>query len=130
MTAVSKNVHINKLDETVDKNSNTYHKTMTMKSADVKMDTYLELDVKMDTYIYLDVRKDDKDPEFNVNDHVRISKYQKAFVKGYKPKSSEEVLAVKNVRKTVLWTHVTEDLKGEDSIRTFLRKEASKDKSN
>ena len=54
---------------------------MTMKSADVKMDTYLNLDVKVDTYIDLDLRKDDKDPEFNVSDHVRISKYKNFFVK-------------------------------------------------
>ena len=103
---------------------------MTMKSAAVKMNTYLNLDVKVDTYIDLDLRKDDKDPEFHVSDHVRISKYKNVFVKRYKPKSSEEVLAVKNVRKTVLRTHVSEDLKGEDSIRTFLPKGTSKDKSN
>ena len=66
-----------------------------MKSAAVKMNTYLNLDVKVDTYIDLDLRKDDKDPEFNVSDHARISKYKNVFVKRYKPKSSEEVLAVK-----------------------------------
>ena len=39
MTVVSKNVKIKKLDRKRDKYNNTYHRTIEMKSADVKVDT-------------------------------------------------------------------------------------------
>ena len=42
MTSILKNVYINKLDETVDKLNNTYHKTIKKKLGDVKVDTYID----------------------------------------------------------------------------------------
>ena len=42
MTFILKNVYINKLDETVDKFNNTYHKTIKKKLGDVKVDTYID----------------------------------------------------------------------------------------
>ena len=36
MTSISKNVYIDKLDDTVDKFNNTYHSTIKMKPVDVK----------------------------------------------------------------------------------------------
>ena len=63
MTPVSKNVYINKLDDIVDDYNNTYHRTIKMKPADVKDNTYI--DFKKDV--------NDKDPKFKVGDHVRIS---------------------------------------------------------
>ena len=36
MTAISKNVYINKLDDIVDEYNNTYHRSIKMKSIDVK----------------------------------------------------------------------------------------------
>ena len=41
MTAISKNVYINKLDDIVNEYNNTYHRTIKMKPADVKDNTYL-----------------------------------------------------------------------------------------
>ena len=41
----------------------------------------------------------DKDPEFQVGDHVRISKYRNIFAKGYIPNWSEEIFVIKNVKK-------------------------------
>ena len=72
MTSISKNVYINKLDDTVNEYSNTYHRTIKMKPVD------------------------DKDPKFKVGDHVRISKYRNIFAKGYIPNWSEEVFVIKN----------------------------------
>ena len=42
MTAVSKNVYIDKLDDIVNKYNNAYHKTIKMKPIDVKDNTYIE----------------------------------------------------------------------------------------
>ena len=66
MTSISKNVYIDKLDDIVNEYNNTYHRTIKMKPADVKDNTYIDF-IK-------DVN--DKDPKFQVGDHVRISKYK------------------------------------------------------
>ena len=79
MTSISKNVYIDKSDDKVNKYSNTYHGTIKMKPVDVKDDTYIDF-IK-------DVN--DKDPKFQVGDHVRISKYKIIFTKGYTPNWSE-----------------------------------------
>ena len=75
MTSISKNVYIDKLDNIVNKYNNTYHKTIKMKPIDVKNDTYIDSNKEVNN----------KDPKFQVGDHVRISKYQSIFAKGYTP---------------------------------------------
>ena len=42
MTLVSKNVYIDKLDDIVGEYNNTYHRTIKMKPADVKDNTYID----------------------------------------------------------------------------------------
>ena len=64
MTAVSKNVYINKLDDIVNEYNNTYHKTIKMKPIDLKDNTYIDSIKEVNN----------KDPKFRVGDHVRISK--------------------------------------------------------
>ena len=72
MTDVSKDVHIDKLDDIVNEYNNTYHRTIKMRPVDVKdKDSGKEVN--------------DKDPKFQVDDHVRITKYKKIFHKGYTP---------------------------------------------
>ena len=78
------------------------------------------VDVKSRTYIDFNVENNDKDPKFEVGDHLRISKYKKKFVKGYTPNCSEEVSVIKN---TVPWTYVIEDLNGKKIVGTFYEKE-------
>ena len=90
MTAVSKNVYINKLDDIVNEYNNTYHKTIKMKPIDVKDNTYID-SIK---------EGNDKDPKFRVGDHVRISK-KNIFAKGYTPNWSEENFLIKEVKNTV-----------------------------
>ena len=75
MTAVSKNVYIDKLDDIVNEYNNTYHRTIKMKPIEVKNNTYID-SIK-------DVN--DKDPKFKVGDQVRISKYRNIFAKEYTP---------------------------------------------
>ena len=41
MTSISKGVYIDKLDDIVNKYSNTYHSTIEMKPADIKVSTYI-----------------------------------------------------------------------------------------
>ena len=43
MTSISKNVYIDKLDEIVNEYNNTYHRTIKMKTIDVKNNTYINI---------------------------------------------------------------------------------------
>ena len=116
MISISKNMYIDKLDEILDKYSNTYHTKIKMKPIDVKDNTYINADKEINN----------KDPKFNVGDRVRISKYKNIFAKGYMPIWSEEVFVIKKVKNTVLWTYVINDLNGEEIIGTFYKKELQK----
>ena len=80
-------------------------------------------DVKDNTYI--DFKKDvnDKDPQFKVGDHVRISKYKNIFTKGYTQNWSEEVFLITEVKSTVSWAYVISDLNGENIIGKFFEKQ-------
>ena len=69
MTAVSKNVHIDKLDHIVIEYKNTYHRTIKMKPIKVKENTYID-PIK---------ENNDKDPKSKVGDDVGISNIQKHF---------------------------------------------------
>ena len=84
------------------------------------------IDVKDNTYINTDKEINNKDPQFKVGDHIRISKYKNIFAKGYTPNWSEEVFVIKKVKNTVLWTYVINDLNGEKITRTFYEKELQK----
>ena len=44
MTSISKNVHIDKLDDIVNEYNNTYHTTIKMKPIDVKDNAYINID--------------------------------------------------------------------------------------
>ena len=111
-----KNVYIYKLDNAVHEYNNTYHRTMKMKPIDVKYNTYINIDKEVN----------DKDPKFKVVDHVRISKYKTIFAKGYIENWSEEVFVIKKVKNADPWTHVINDLNGEEMIGTFYEKELQK----
>ena len=75
MTLISKNVYIDKLDDIVNEYNNTYHRTIKMKPADVKDNTYIDF-IK-------DIN--DKDPKLKVGDHVRNLKHKSIFPKEYTP---------------------------------------------
>ena len=84
------------------------------------------IDVKDNTYINIGKEVNDKDPKFQVGDHVRISKYKNIFAKGYTPNLSEEIFVIKEIKNTVPWTYVINDLNGEEIIGTFYEKELQK----
>ena len=84
------------------------------------------IEVKDNTYIDSIKEVNDKDPKFKVGDHVRISKYKNIFAKGYSPNWSGEFFVIKEVKNTVPWTYVINDLNGEEIIGTFYEKELQK----
>ena len=57
---------------------------------------------------------------------MRISKYKNIFAKGYTPNWSEEVFVIKEIKNTVAWTNVINDLHGEEIIGTSYEKESQK----
>ena len=113
MTSISKNVYIDKIDDKVNEYNNAYHRTIKMKPIDVKDNTYIGFGEKVN----------DNDPNFKVGDHVRISEYKNIFAKGYTPNWSEEVFVIKEIKNTVPWTYVINDLNGEEIIGTFYENE-------
>ena len=116
MISISKNVYIDKLDDTVDEYNNTYYRTIKMKTVDVKDNTYIDIGKEVN----------DKDPKFKVRDCVKISKYKNIFVKGYAPNWSKEVFVIKKVKNTVPQTYVISDLNVKEIIGTFYEKELQK----
>ena len=57
--------------------------------------------VKDNTQIDFGKRSNNKDHKFQVDDHVRISKYKNIFAKGYTPNWSEEIFVIKKIKSTV-----------------------------
>ena len=113
MTAISKNVYYDALDDIVNKYNNTVHRTIKMKPIDVTNDSFAEYNEESNK----------KDPKFKIGDHVRISKYKNIFAKGYTPNWSEEVFIVSKINNTVPWTYVISDMNGKDITGSFYEKE-------
>ena len=116
LTSVSKNVYIDKLDDLVGEYNNTYHRTIRMKSVDVKDNTYIGFKKEVN----------DKDSKFKVGDHVRISKFKNIFPKGCTPNWFEEVFIVSQINNAVPSTYVINDLNGEEIVGTFYENELQK----
>ena len=112
MNSISKNVYIGKLDDIVNEYNKTYHRTIKMKPVDVKDN------------IYIDSSEDvnDKVSKFKVGDRIRISKYKDIFAKGCTPNWFEEIFIIKEVKNTVSWTHIINDLTVEKITGAFNKK--------
>ena len=120
ITSVSKNVHIDKLDDVVGEYNNTYHRTIKIKPVDVKHNTYIDFDKEVN----------DKDPKFKLDDYARISKYKNIFAKEYTPNWSEEDFVVSKIKNTVPWTYIINHFNGEEITGTFYEKELQKTNNN
>ena len=84
MTAVTRNVYYDVVDDIVKKYNNTYHSSIKMKPIDVKDDSFAEYNEE----------SNEKDPKFKIGDYVRISRHINIFAKGYTPNWSEEIFVV------------------------------------
>ena len=116
MTAISKNVYFDVLNDINDKYNNTYHKAIKIKPIDVKSDSFTEYNED----------PNEKDPKLKVSDHVRISKYKNIFAEGYALNWSEEIFFIKEIKNTLPWTCVISDLNREEIIGSFYEKELQK----
>ena len=88
MTAISKNVYIDKLDDILKEYNNRYHTSIKMKPVNVMDNTYIDFKKEINH----------KDPKFKVGDHVRISKYKSIFGKGYMPIGQKKFLVLKKLK--------------------------------
>ena len=101
ITAISKNIYFDVLDDIVTKYNNTFYTTIKMKPIDVTSDSYAKYNED----------SNEKDPKFKVGYHVRISEYKNSFTKGYTPNCSEEVFVISKTKNTIPRTYVISDLK-------------------
>ena len=74
-----KKVNIDKLEDIVNKYNNTYYSTIKMKPVDVKSNTYINAGEEINN----------KDPNFEIGDIARTSKYKMFFANSYVPNLSE-----------------------------------------
>ena len=116
MTAISKNVYFDMLDDILHKYNNTVHRSFKIKPIDVTSDSYAEYNKD----------SNEKDPKFNNGDHVRVSKYKNIFAKEYTQNWSEEVFVFSKIKDTVPWTYVISDLNGKPITGSFYEKELQK----
>ena len=116
MTAVSKNVYFDVLDDIVNKYNNTVHRTIKMKPVDLPSDSYAKCNED----------SNEKYPKFKVSDRIRISKYKNIFAKGHTANWWEEVFVISKVKNTVPWTYVISNLNGEPITGTSYEKELQK----
>ena len=116
ITSISKNVHINKLGNIINKGNNIYHRIIKMESVDIKLRSYFDFGIE----------NNERDPKFKVEDYVRIPKHKNISAKGYTPNRSEEVFVIEKVQNTVPWTYVIEDLNGYEIVGMFYEEELQK----
>ena len=116
MTAVSKNVYFNVLDDLVNKYSDTVHRKIKMKPTDVISDSYAEYNEDSN----VTKRK------FEAGDHIKIPKYKNTFAKGYMRNWSEDVSVVSKITNSVPRTYVISDLNGEKIAGSFYEKKIAK----
>ena len=116
MTAISKDVYFDVLDDIADKYNKTVHRTIKTKPIDVTGDYYDEYNENPNK----------KDAKFKVGDNVRISKYKNIYAKGYTPNWSEEAFVISKIQNTVPPTYVVSDLNGEEITGSFYEKELQK----
>ena len=72
MTAISKSVSFDVLDDIVNKYNKTVHRTIKMKPIDVTSDSYGKYNED----------SNENNPKFRAGGHVRTSKYKNIFPKG------------------------------------------------
>ena len=111
MTALSKNIYFDVLDDIVDNYNKTFYRTIKMKPTDVKSDSYTGYNVD----------SNEKYPKFKIG-NVRISKYKNIFAKGYASNWSEEVFIIRRIKNRVSWTYVINDLKVKKLLKLFQKK--------
>ena len=115
MTSVSKNVYIDKLDNIVHEYNNTYHRTIKMKSADVRSSNYIECNPNCNY----------KDPKFQVGDMLQHQNTKIFLLKDILQIGLKKFLYLKKL-KTLFYRHIISDFNGEKIVGTFYEKQLQK----
>ena len=82
-------------------------------------------DVKSNSYAEYNVKSNEKDPKFQVGDHVRIPKYKDIFAKGYTPNWSDWTpnwFFIGKIKNTVPWTYNINVLMVKKLLELFMKK--------
>ena len=116
MTAVSKNVYFDVLDNILNKFNNTVCRTIKMKPIDVTFDSYAEYNENSNVI----------QPKFKVGYHDRTSKHKIVFAKGYTQNWSDDVFVVSKINDTFPWIYKISDLNSEKIAGSFYEKELQK----
>ena len=116
MTAVSKNVYFDVLDDILNKFNNTVCRTIKMKPIDVTFDSYAEYNENSNVI----------QPKFKVGYHVRTLKHKIVFAKGYTQNWSDDVFVVSKINDTFPWIYKISDLNSEKIAGSFSEKELQK----
>ena len=116
MTAVSKNVYFDVLDDILNKLNNTVCRTIKMKPIDVTFDSYAEYNENSNVI----------QPKFKVGYQVRTSKHKIVFAKGYTQNWSDDVFVVSKINDTFPWIYKISDLNSEKIAGSFYEKELQK----
>ena len=120
MTAISKNICFDVLDDIVDEYKNAVYRTIKMKPIGITNDSYVEYNENLNK----------KDLKFKIGAHVRTSKYKNIFGKGFTANWSEEVFVISKVKNTVPWTYVINGFNSEEITGSFYEKEFQKSNQN
>ena len=118
MTATSKNVYYDVLDNVVNECNNTKHSTIKVKPKDVGNNN---------KRVYSD-EHNEKSVRYNVGDRIKISKLKNVFAKGYTPNWSREIFIINKINDTVPYTYNLKDLNDEEIIGSFYDRELQKTK--
>ena len=88
LTSISSNICIDKSEDIDKKYNNTYHTIIKMKRVIIKSNTNIDCSNRIN----------DKNPKFEIDDIVSISKYKNIFAIVYTPNWSDEVFRLKKLR--------------------------------
>ena len=113
MTSIQQNVYIDKLNDIINEYNNICHRKVKIKPIDVKDNTYIEVGKEAN----------DKDPKFQLGNHVRISKYKNIFAKGYASNWSEGTFVIRKIKNVLQWKYVIDDRNGIEIIGKFYENE-------
>lgn len=111
------------IQDLVTKYNNTKHRTTGMKPVDVNVDNQWEIRSKLQQ-----LPTNVPEPKFQLNDHVRISKFKTIFEKGYTPNWTTEVFTIRKVQRTIPPTYLLKDYRGQNIAGSFYEFELLKSK--
>lgn len=117
------------LPRIVQKYNSTVHRTIGMKPKDVRSTHVKNIISRMNAISKESIIRGKAKQKFNVDDHVRISKYKQVFKKGYLPNWTNEIFTIFAIRPTKPVTYTLQDSKGEILKGSFYNQELIKSKT-